>query len=133
MKFPKLLILLMGLGFLGLAAAQPAGTIQVCLKGDHKVIPGQDLRAFTVSINGDQEQGGYFELSTAAAAQANNFNVTNPRRIQVVEPANKSFTCSESLDKNTRSVVVTILYPADLLPYCLVLPSSHPLSNCTNH
>ena len=134
MKVQRVVMLLAGAGFLGLASAQlpenMGNNIGVCLQGDGRVIPGQELRAFTVSLAGNQDLGGYFELATASTAQYNNFAVTSPRKISIVEPRNQSFVCSQQLAANTHSINVVIHYPPDYFPYCTITESTVFHSSC---
>jgi hypothetical protein len=134
MEMHKIIFFITGISFLGLAWGQlppnMSNNIGVCLRGDGRVIPGQDLRAFTVSLSGHQELGGYFELATAVTSQYNSFAVTAPRKISIVEPKNQSFMCSKPLAPGTHSINVVISYPPDYLPYCTVTESTSFQSSC---
>lgn len=134
MKKNIIYIFALGLSLLGSAMAQPpvSGNVTVCLKGDH-IVHSSDLRSFTVIVSGEQgERSGYLELQTAASSQSNSFAITAPKNIKVIEPNNSSFSCSALLQPNVRSVEVTIHYPPDFLPYCVITSSSQALSECTN-
>lgn len=125
MEMHKIYILVIGMSFLNIAWGQHSDNIGVCLRGDGRVIPGQDLRKFTVSISGTQSLGEYFELGTANTAQCNQFRVSSPQEISIIEPSNPTFACSKKLAPNTHSINVVIHYPPDYLPFCLITTSRH--------
>ncbi len=117
-------------GFCNLALAQiPQTGINVCIKGNGKVFPGQEMRTFSVNIRGvTGALNGTFELQTAKEAQGLHFAMEGPAEIEVADLNNRSFRCKAPLDIMTRWVEVIIEYPQEYLPYCLIAssPSPHP-------